>query len=103
MCAGEAESDSSFARGRKETGWYRPVTARLLDNATLAQLPDGARIVVTWSGGNGPHRYILRRDQFGALFAETDFAHGNTRHRLDVVGRHPLTQVWVDEEHRGSQ
>ena len=79
------------------------MTARLLDNEALAQLPDGTRIVVTWSGGNGPHRYVLRRDQFGALYTETDFAYGNTRHLLDMIGPHPLTQVRADEEHRGSQ
>ncbi len=24
-------------------------------------LPDGAEVVVTWSGGNGPHRYTVAR------------------------------------------
>lgn len=39
---------------------------RALTEAEIVALPDGARIVVTWSGGNGPHEYILRRDERGA-------------------------------------
>lgn len=48
------------------------------------ELADGTRILVTWSGGNGPHEYVLRFDAWGTPYAETDFAHGgNVRHRLD--------------------
>lgn len=38
----------------------------LLDGAAslameeLRRLPDGSEVMVTWSGGNGPHRYVLR-------------------------------------------
>lgn len=57
-----------------------------LSEQDLRQLPEGTRILVTWSGGNGPHVYVLRFDAWGAPFAETDFAHGgNVRHRLDDV------------------
>ncbi len=35
-------------------------------------LPDGARVVVTWSGGNGPHEYLVRVSQFGQRLIVTD-------------------------------
>lgn len=37
-----------------------PVTRDAFD-----ALPDGARIVVTWDGGNGPHLYIVHVDPWG--------------------------------------
>lgn len=33
-----------------------------LTQEQLAALPTGTAIVVTWSGGNGPHKYELRHD-----------------------------------------
>lgn len=36
---------------------------RLLTQDELEQLPDGTEIVVTWSGGNGPHRYKLTNNE----------------------------------------
>lgn len=32
----------------------------LLEQSEVDELPDGQRIVVTWSSGNGPHEYALR-------------------------------------------
>lgn len=74
-----------------------------LTKEELNRLPDGTRILVTWSGGNGPHRYVLRF-KHGAAFAVTDFGRGEdpvSEHLvLNFVGAHPLTQVWIDSEVR---
>ncbi len=50
----------------------------------LRRLPDGTRIVVTWSDGTGPHEYALRFDASGAPCAELDYGSGGVeRFRLD--------------------
>lgn len=43
-------------------------------------LPDRARVVVTWSGGNGPHEYLVRVSQFGVRHIVTDME--------DVIGHY---------------
>lgn len=35
--------------------------ARLLTRDQVDALADGTTIMVKWSGGNGPHRYFLRK------------------------------------------
>lgn len=66
-------------------------------------LADGTPIVVLWSGGNGPHNYILRW-QNGLPYAEWQSSNTPTYMTLgdpmSFVGEYPLTQVWVD--HRKS-
>lgn len=62
----------------------------MLTQAQANALPDGAKVWVIWSGGNGPHLYTVEVD-----------AHGERRtvesgDRLDFVGQHPLTQIWLD-------
>lgn len=72
----------------------------LLTDETIRQLPEGTPIMVKWSGGNGPHPYKL------------GFIHGQMPHAvmkitgnnynigfLDGIGKHPLTQVFVDEKY----
>ena len=34
----------------------------------MEQLPEGTRVLITWSGGNGPHKYITRVNRFGARY-----------------------------------
>jgi len=65
----------------------------------VAQLPDGTPIVVKWSGGNGPHEYVIAVDRFGRRFAAVVPAldpTGRLRwyNPLERVGVWPLTQVW---------
>jgi len=36
-----------------------------LSNRELADLPEGTPVVITWSGGNGPHRYVTGSDKWG--------------------------------------
>lgn len=58
-------------------------------------LPEGAHVVVRWSGGNGPFPYTVSRDKWGAVRVN------NGRDRLDGVGpRQPFTQVWSVEPER---
>lgn len=66
-----------------------------LSQADVDALPDGAAIRVTWSGGNGPHSYVLRR-QFSAPWAYSE--RGVAVGHLTQVGNHPRDQVWVDDE-----
>ena len=35
----------------------------------VAALPDGTRVRVTWSGGNGPHEYVIAVDKWGQRYA----------------------------------
>ena len=38
----------------------------------IRALPDGSRVVVTWSGGNGPCRYWTERSRDGSILACVD-------------------------------
>lgn len=40
-----------------------PHKGPLLTQSEVDALPDGARVVVTWCGGNGPHEYTLRHHE----------------------------------------
>lgn len=35
-------------------------------------LPDGTPVMVTWSGGNGPHRYVIAVDKWGRRYAASN-------------------------------
>ena len=39
---------------------------RKLTREEMDALPHGARVLITWNGGNGPHKYEVRVDRFGA-------------------------------------
>lgn len=51
-------------------------------------LPPGSLVEVIWSGGNGPHRHRIVRDQWGGNCADNTY-----RDRLRPVGERPLTEV----------
>ena len=38
---------------------------RRLTQQEAESLPDGAKVRVTWSGGNGPHWYFIHIDKWG--------------------------------------
>lgn len=80
-----------------------------LTQAEVGQLPQGAEIVVTWSGGNGPHHYHVLIDKWGDryavglkwvmecafLSATPELSIWRLAHGLDGVGpTQPYTQVW---------
>jgi hypothetical protein len=41
----------------------------LLTEAEVAELVEGTRITITWSGGNGPHDYMVAVDKYGVRYA----------------------------------
>lgn len=67
----------------------------------IRSLPEGSEVEIVWSGGNGPHRYVVVHDLVGEPFAmpvrehERD-PHGPMRYYNPLtwaIGGHPLTQV----------
>lgn len=79
----------------------RPYTDVLsLTREELDALPENTPITVMWSGGNGPHKYILVDGAFGLRYACLEKDLGDPRLReinpLEFVGterRH--TRVWL--------
>lgn len=71
--------------------------ADLLTSDQIAALPVGTEIMVTWSGGNGPHKYTVDRRNSVTLARPTDFRTGErTPMHLSIdsfLGPSPLTQV----------
>lgn len=67
-------------------------------------LPDGARVEVNWSGGNGPHEYVVRRIR-DAVYVECLGTYGRgIQHRLDFVGTaRPFTLVRRLPDENGGQ
>lgn len=41
---------------------------RLLTKEEYSALPVGAKVMVRWSGGNGPHEYVV--GEYGKLFTD---------------------------------
>ena len=68
-----------------------------LTNESIKRLPDEMPITVTWSGGNGPHQYALRRVAGRPYACAYVRGRGQNIGWLDNIGEHPLTQVWVEE------
>lgn len=66
----------------------------------IAALPEGTRLIVLWSGGNGPWEYRLASYR-GSPTAQSDheFDLGiidwPVKRLDDYVGTHPQTQVWL--------
>jgi len=59
----------------------------LITQEQFDALDDGTVVTIIWCGGNGPHDYVVKKDE-----------HGNNRcggFFIDDVGEHPLTQVKV--------
>lgn len=40
-----------------------------LTNEEVQELPEGQPIEVVWSGGNGPARYVITKDDYGRPYA----------------------------------
>lgn len=63
----------------------------MLTQEEVDQLPEGTRVSIIWSGGNGPHEYIIGK-HYGLSYVRDHFT-GGVRDRLWPVGSHPLTVV----------
>lgn len=69
------------------------VVGQAVTPAQLAALPDGTTVEVTWSGGNGPHRYVLEQ-RCGVTYAQPpENPHGPLR------WYNPLTFVGTEAYH----
>jgi putative ABC transport system substrate-binding protein len=75
---------------------YPPLSTR-----EIQTLPEGARVIVTWSAGNdGPHEYRVHWRR-GEPYAQTDEEHRQGRVDLEkwltyyVGPRRPFTRVWA--------
>lgn len=64
---------------------------KLLTQDEVDGLPEGTPVLITWSGGNGPHRYTIKRFYNYAIAKEADSL-------IDFIGPHPLTMVSLIEE-----
>lgn len=60
-----------------------------LDQAECDSLPIGSRVMVIWSGGNGPFIYEVTDNRQGKAWL------GACNSVLNQVGDHPLTIVWL--------
>jgi hypothetical protein len=74
---------------------------RPLTPTEVRRLPGGARITVTWSGGNGPHDYVVRWWRGDPYAITEDEARRQPPGWVDVVRAldfigpsQPRTQVW---------
>jgi len=78
------------------------VKGKKLTQADVDGLPIGARVIVTWSGGNGPSTYEVVSKWEGRTFVVPPHLFGRVPeitpamwHELHNVGDHPKTQVWT--------
>jgi hypothetical protein len=58
----------------------------LLTQEEADALPDGTEVIITWSGGNGPHRYVIH-------------VVGRMRFAGDPRNDNPLTFVGTERFH----
>jgi hypothetical protein len=60
----------------------------------VAMLPEGARVLVIWSGGNGPHEYLIAGDQYSTdRYAESVRPDWDEATRARMRYYNPLTFV----------
>jgi hypothetical protein len=63
--------------------------SRLLTQQEVNELDEGTRVMVKWSGGNGPHEYEIRQGSNGPHIDGTP---------LDYVGtERPRTRVFLPD------
>jgi hypothetical protein len=69
--------------------------AAMMTQEEVNRLPTGAVVEITWSGGNGPHRYVVER-HFETVCARMRPFGTDHPYRLEAirpVGKKPLTVV----------
>lgn len=52
-------------------------------------LPDGSRVEVIWSGGNGPYKYVILHFD-GTIYAASHTAGTLVGHVLKFIGKKPF-------------
>jgi len=63
----------------------------------VERLTEGARVVVIWSGGNGPHEYVIAVDERGEHYAVSPRFADDPNDRMRWYN--PLTFVGVERYH----
>lgn len=64
------------------------------DARHLDAVPDGSRVIVTWSGGNGPHEYVVHRWVDYDLYAYSpDRLSDGTEYEVGLL--HVLGSAWT--------
>jgi hypothetical protein len=60
-------------------------------------LPEGTPVVVIWTGGNGPHRYVIAVDHWGRRYVwDGESERLRYYNELYFVGQEPYhTRVWL--------
>lgn len=71
--------------------------AEPLSAEEVERLPEGARVVVIWSGGNGPHEYVIAVDERGERYTVSVQYADDPNHRMRWYN--PLTFVGVERYH----
>ena len=63
-------------------------------------LPDGTKVMITWSGGNGPWEYIIRQTEHGVYVEDTVTKKINYGSGIvNFVGNGKIhTKVWLVPE-----
>ncbi len=66
---------------------------KFLSQSQVDSLPDGTKVMIVWSGGNGPHKYEVCSHR-GGKYTKTE--RGKPAERISFVGKNkPFTLVWV--------
>jgi len=68
-----------------------------LEEAEVAALRDGERVRITWSGGNGPHEYVIAVDEHGRRYAVSEC--GSPEIREQMRWYNPIEFVGVERYH----
>lgn len=76
-----------------------------LSEQEVAQLPEGTRVVVTWSGGNGPHIYSVHQCRGETYVWDGENERMRHYNRLSFIGDEPpfTTVDLLPEEGRDEQ
>lgn len=72
----------------------------LLTMGEVEKLSNGTKVIITWSGGNGPHKYTIQRDKYGTMIAQMlgEKHLYPKNHTIDFVGKERYhTHVSLDE------
>jgi len=83
-----------YTAAGKANRWAEPMQ-KYLTQKEVDELPEGTEVIITWSGGNGPHKYITGK--YDGESYTTFVASDEKRHlgdRIDFVGAEkPFTMV----------
>ena len=89
-------------------GYYGEIDSdkyNIISYDDMFKLEEEQEVIIVWSGGNGPHKYIISRI-YGTVYALTryeyeDLKNGNrvsfSSGSLRQIGEYPLTQVFIEK------